>query len=58
VFLAVLDEFLLTSVQVWEKKSDLKLSNQQLIILINSLRHHACLKNVLINLGQWVMNNS
>jgi hypothetical protein len=24
VFLAVLDEFLLTSVQVWEKKSDLK----------------------------------
>jgi hypothetical protein len=24
VFLAVLDEFLLTSVQVWEKNSDLK----------------------------------
>jgi hypothetical protein len=24
VFLAVLDEFLLTSVQIWEKKSDLK----------------------------------
>ena len=34
MFLAVLDEFLLTSFQVWEKKSDLKLSNQQLIILL------------------------
>jgi hypothetical protein len=30
VFLAVLDEFLLTSVQVWEEKSDLKNRRQSL----------------------------
>jgi hypothetical protein len=38
VFLAVLDEFLLTSVQVWEKKSNLKKSDKIVDILFRKVK--------------------